>query len=291
MSKTHKIKQAGYLAAGVLGVAGLCLASAPVERAQAACGGGTLVGDFYAPCDHGESEDGKISVQVVDLNDEKVLKVHLKNYSGGGIRSECCGSCEYWQDQAWTKMIVELTGENKITEPKGVGIQGRNLEFAGDGTLEIDAMIPLGGGTLIMPCMPHGEEEGPRYNLPNVDKESIQEVFGQHTVKIDLSRKNSASGDNNGSSQNPSTLPDGALVGPSAPCEQEAAKNDVALIWHIISGIYIGISLIAFLILAVKHFGKGKSQPGQKTSQNHQAPNSAAEESKTKTLGKDEDGE
>lgn len=259
MSKTHKIKQAGYLAAGVLGVAGLCLASAPAGRAQAACAyRWILQNDEQVNLCSGTSEDGTFSSKI---NDNQEITVTLNNYQGLNFYYENYGTGIPFQ-----KLTIVLTGDNRIDSMSELAFDvSEPIEFTGDGSLLIHSETGHVGDLIIRPG---GITDGSDDN--------------------DDGSQDSSTSDNE---KDPSTLPDGTLVDPSAPCEQEVAKNDVALIWHIISGIYIGISLIVFLILAVKHFGKGKSQPGRKTSRNYQAPNSVAEESKIKMPGKDEDGE
>ena len=214
------------------------------ERAEAGCGYGVRADwrggeyGFYAPCDRGESEDGAIGVktEIVD-GVVGVLRITLKNYNGGKIYWECCATCDGVE---WKKVVFELHGNSTITEENGIGINFKNVEFVGDGNLTIRAMIPVAGGGYdgsVYACT--GVQSS--LQIQGVDMEALSKTLGTTVMKV-------AAGEAVEVAENEQGVQDAVTEKPEAIKEKE---GDSGLVWHILSGVYIGLSLLVFVILGI----------------------------------------
>ena len=71
---------------------------------------------------------------------DKTVTLKLNNYNGNGLKLECRGTA-----QEGVKFIIELTGENTITDDS-TGLEFNydgKIEFTGEGSLEINAPKPI----------------------------------------------------------------------------------------------------------------------------------------------------
>lgn len=259
---------------GALGMAALMVPMANLGRegVSAACGYGVSAEDFYAPCNQGERVDGAIAVRTEELEGERVMRITLNNYRGSGIYYECCASCP---DNYLDKVIVELKGENKITERKGTGITFNDVEFAGTGKLTIEAMIPVGGRTLTA-C---GDPNKPMYDR-NIDNDALGKVIGVTTLKVDMA--------DNSVVEKPGGEPDKDADGEGKPADEDDNETDDTdddkkdencvnggttdnsekenpwttemITLHVAAGIYILLSLVTFILLGIRKIMR-KKQP------------------------------
>lgn len=90
----------------------------------------------WYPIKGGESLPTGATEEVSD----KTVTLKLNNYNGNGLKLECRGTA-----QEGVKFIIELTGENTITD-ENTGLdfnyEGK-IEFTGEGSLEINAPKPI----------------------------------------------------------------------------------------------------------------------------------------------------
>lgn len=230
-------------------------------EAQAACGYGIHADDFYAPCGYGESDDGKIKVEPGKDGDADVTIITLNNYNGGAVYLAACGS--YGPDSEY--FVINLIGENRITEAEGVGVGLSRVKFVGEGTLTISAMIPVGGGMLCEYCSAT-QGEACQVNWMGIDRDVLTYVLGITTTTItpvngavvfghDAASAGAGSGSEDGSpdnSEGSSEDSDGALVGPTedqTTCDDFGAED--AATWILVRAGIIGgaitiIALVAF---------------------------------------------
>ncbi len=264
--KRRKMKKQTKCALG-LGIAGLTVMTAPLtnlgsESASAACGYGVFAENFYAPCNQGERVDGAIAVQTEEIEGERVMRITLNNYQGSGIYYECCASCP---DKFFDKVIVELKGENKITERKGTGITFNDVEFAGTGKLTIEAMIPVGGRTLVS-C---GDPDKPMYDR-NIDNDALGKVIGVTTLEVDMAdnsvieKPSGEPGEDADNEEKPDSA-DGEKTEDGADKDVVATEKEnpwtaEMLTIHIAAGIYIVLSLVTFILLGIRKLTR-KHQP------------------------------
>lgn len=229
-------------------------------EAQAACGYGIHADDFYAPCGYGESDDGKIKVEPGKDGAADVTIITLNNYNGGAVYLAACGS--YGPDSEY--FVINLIGENRITEAEGVGVGLSRVKFVGEGTLTISAMIPVGGGMLCEYCSAT-QGEACRINWAGIDKDVLTYVLGITTTTITPangtvvfghdaasdagSGAEDGSPDNSGSSSEGS---DGTLAGPTedqTECDDfgtEDAATWILVRAGIIGGVITIVALVAF---------------------------------------------
>lgn len=235
-----------------------------IDRANAACTWGIRADitdtDGYrshAACGFGESDDGSFSAEVItDENSEKIQKITLKNYHGGSIYGEYCGS----GGGGTTKAIIELVGENAITAEGGVGINlFMPVEFTGEGSLQITAMIPIGGGSLCGIC---AELEGSECKanvgnqLDTFQTEQLKLRLGVHTliIKPTIIEKEVAVPTEPTPPEN--TNPDEPVAEENKCPDETIIKSDSGEwdVWDVVMLAYIGISVAVFAGLAI-HWG------------------------------------
>lgn len=274
-------------------------------EAQAACGYGIHADDFYAPCGYGESDDGKIKVEPGKDGDADVTIITLNNYNGGAVYLAACGS--YGPDSEY--FVINLIGENRITEAEGVGVGLSRVKFVGEGTLTISAMIPVGGGMLCEYCSAT-RGEACQINWMGIDRDVLTYVLGITTTAITPangavvfghdaaagagSGSEDGSPDNSGGSSEDS---DGALVGPTedqTKCDDFGAEDAATWILvraGIIGGVITIVALVAFGVVKLaqlvrKRQGKvtkGTEQPTRtslKGDEGHDESNSPKEGNK-----------
>lgn len=235
---------------------------------QAACGYGIRAGVWgeegylFAACGRGESEDGKIKVEEGRDSDAKVTIITLNNYDGKGIVAESCGSYGFTTEY----FVVNLIGENRITEENGIGVGLGRVKFVGEGTLTVTAMVPVSGGMLCDYCTTTTEERCPG-NWLGVDKGALEKILGTTTLTIapakgvisevvsdDLVDCGGDPEDGAGSTDasQDEKVSDDALIGPT---EEQATGSSAKIGWMIggiVAGVYIVGSLIAFVVIGVK---------------------------------------
>lgn len=224
-----------------------------VSPAQAACAYGwelfSADDEFvesFSMCS-GASENGAMKSNL----DDEAVTVKLNNYNGGMIELKGYGS-----GLNVSKIIFDLTGENVIDAGDGIALAvAVPVEFTGEGTLKMRAVLPiLGDNTYSV------NDEGrsateilKEYRNPNWSEEAyITEVMINPGSSVVTGSEADAA-----DTEKPSTS--------GADTDEPAEKKNgvLALILHIIAGIYIVGSLVAFGVLLVRHYGKKKPQiPG-----------------------------
>lgn len=236
---------------------GLGIGNFEGREASAACGYGVQAGDFFAVCARGESEDGTIKVEPGLDGDTKVTVVTLNNYDGEGVILKGCGS--YGPDAEYS--IVNLVGDNQIIEEGGIGLHLGKVKFVGEGTLTITAMIPVGGGMLCDYCATESENAC-QIKWAGVDEEAVKNALGSTTmtiapakgVVIETPAKPEVKPEEPEQPEQPEEKPadDESVKEPETKPDSAADnKGDNGLVWHIASGVYIGLSLVAFAVLGV----------------------------------------
>lgn len=245
-------------AAGVLAV--------KTDKADAACAWGIRAGAegeygagylTYAACGNGVSKDGSFKAETTTgENSDMIQKITLTNYHGGTIYLEGCGSSSVYPQKA----IIELIGENTLIAEGGLGIDlSMPVEFTGEGSLEITAMIPIGGGYLCGVC---GEYNGieckanPGNQLSEDQSKELKFSLGTHTliIKPTIIEKEVAV---------PTEPTPPENTNPNEPADEENKCPDKTIIesdsgewnvWDVVMLAYIGISVVVFAGLAV-HWG------------------------------------
>ena len=111
----------------------VCLFS--VVDVKAAGGCSWIVEGNFVP--QGENTKESYYLDFSDNNHDGGVLV-LKDYDGGKISYEARGTC------LESLAVVKLIGKNKITVSEGAGISSiSNIKFIGDGSLSINAIIPI----------------------------------------------------------------------------------------------------------------------------------------------------
>ena len=244
------------------------------DEAEAACAWTVYadVGDTSAPCGRGQSEDGSFKTEPITSDSgEEILKITLTNYHGGTIYAECCGTCA--PSGGMSKTIIELIGDNMITAESGVGINLHSpVEFTGEGSLEIVAMIPIGGGNLCGTCRGHQGSEcnATVWNPYSNTQDKLEWTLGTSTLvvrpttiakEVETPLPGQINQDENGtptedretslsSDEDEKKCPDSALT--------EQTPDSGWTVWDITAAVYVGVSLIAFVGLMVRWFIKRK---------------------------------
>lgn len=202
---------------------------------------------------------------ISEYKDDYILEVTLNNYRGGGFYWACRGTCY----SAPSKIVFRLIGENKITAEGKVGISVSSpVEFIGDGTLEIQALVPVA----------NGGEEGCLYtkdetycsDMANVLKMRMRQDWPEVAIEeamsftmtiapakgvvIETPAKPEVKPEEPEQPEQPEEKPadDESVKEPETkPDSATDNKVDNGLVWHIVSGTYIGLSLVAFAALGV----------------------------------------
>lgn len=269
MRKIGKILVAAVAVLGSFGTGGGVFGGVFGGEAQAACGYGIFAGDFYAPCGRGESDDGKVKVEQGKDGDADVTIITLNNYDGGGVYYAGCGS--YGFDSEY--FVINLIGENRITEAEGVGVDLPQVKFVGEGTLTVTAMIPVGGGSLCDYCS-GAQESSCSIKWQGIDKEALKSALGVTTVTIepadgvvinsgnDAETGNEAEDGSSDGSEGSDDGSDGALVGPTedqTKCDDfgvEDAATWVMVRAGIIGGVITIVVLVAFGVVKLVQFAR-----------------------------------
>lgn len=271
MRKIGKILVAAVAVLGSFGAFGEILGISGIfgGEAQAACGYSIRAGDFYAPCGRGESDDGKVKVEQGKDGDADVTIITLNNYDGGAVYYFGCGS--YGLDSEY--FVINLMGENRITEVEGVGVDLPRVKFVGEGALTVTAMIPVGAGMLCDYCSAE-QGEACRMNWAGIDGETLKSALGVTTVTIepadgvvinsgnDADTGNEAEDGSSDGSEGSDEGSDGALVGPTedqTKCDDfgvEDAATWVMVRLGIIGGVITIVALVAFGVVKLVQFAR-----------------------------------
>lgn len=268
MRKIGKILVAAAAVLGSFGAGGGIFGGIFDGEAQAACGYGIFAGDFYAPCGRGESDDGKVKVEPGKDGDADAIVITLNNYDGGAVYYAGCGS--YGFDSEY--FVINLIGENRITEAEGVGVDLPRVKFVGEGTLTVTAMIPVGGGMLCDYCSAE-QREACRINWAGIDGEALKQALGATTViiepadgvVIDSSTDDDSANAGDGSSddsEGSSEGSDGTLAGPTedqTKCDDFGAEDATTWVMvrlGIIGGVITIVALVAFVVVKLVQFAR-----------------------------------
>lgn len=254
-----------------------CASVFQTESAEAGCGWGIHAdteGAYgsYAPCGSGESQDGTFKSELITDGDQGYFKITLNNYRGGSILYECYGTCG--PSVKIKKVVVELVGDNAINAPNGRGIDtGWPIEFIGQGKLEVTAMFPFGGGYLCYWYNPPTMEEQSVCSFAPIEEDvavKIKEALGTQTVFITPGTvtKETETPPKSQIGQSGSDIPAENEEGESDGNENEKKCPDSALaeqtsdsgwtVWNMVTMVYVGVSLLAFIGLTFRWFVKRK---------------------------------
>lgn len=258
-----------------------CASVFQVATAEAACGW-SIYADTeetygsHATCGNGESRDGTFRSELITDGDQVYLKITLNNYHSGSILYESYASGPSVEIK---KVVVELVGDNVINAPHGRGIGiGSPIEFIGQGKLEITAMFPFGGGYLCYWQSPPTKEQASVCSfapIQEAEAAQIRDILVAQTVFItprtaveeaETSPQDPTQDENDtptedgetssGSDEDEKKCPDPALA--------ERTPASGWTVWGIVAVVYVGVSLAAFIGLAVRWFVKRKKAPVSK---------------------------
>ena len=228
----------------------------------------TVGGEQFGP--GGSNSAGTASWQKDNTsNDGGVLT--LNNYHGGQIKIECLGT------ELGHTFNINLVGDNYITVDKGIGILALEpITFSGNGTLTIEAAIPISANDYIIDGQAGRKIEG-NYSFGE-NKKIVIKTSGAATSSNN-DNSNPAANTSNNTATNPNNdsgssvvdtdnennqLPNGNSENIDSETGSDVATNEKdAIDWKLIAVVMItvaSISIIVIIALLVLLAKKGKAQ-------------------------------
>lgn len=289
-SNTHTL----LLLSGLI-LAAACISTMRTEKASASCGWTMTVGDENLPCGLGTNSSGTVRGEFVGDNWKGYYKITLNNYHGGAFYYDCSGtaySCSLLSDNQ--KIVFELVGDNVISTAEGFGIDSFvPIEFTGQGSLKIEAKIPIGGSFL---CQWAGTSETGRTCF--IDEAMVNGVgqFYLPTVVITpgtvTKKTETPSQSQTGQDENDTPTKDEEVTSSSDEDEKKCPDSVLAeqtpdsgwTVWDIAAAVYIGASLVTFIGLMIQRFTKRRKVSNSKNTVSQDSENSADGQDNTRGM-------
>lgn len=271
---------------------GLVLAAAYLPLAQtqtasASCGWSMAIGDEKLPCGQGSNSSGTAKGEFIGEDWKGYYKITLNNYHGGAFFYACSGtasSCSMLADTQ--KVVFELIGENVITAPEGFGIDSFvPIEFTGQGSLKIEAKIPVGGSFF---CEWSGTPDANQTcSIDETVVTGIEQPYLSTLVITPRTVINNPSEDQPNPDENDTPTEDDKTSSddedknkcPDSILPGQTSDSDWT-VWDIVAIVYIGLSLITFIGLAIRWLVKRKKSGSSKPTTPH-TPESTSGSSNT----------
>lgn len=246
-----------------------CVPVLRTEKASASCGWTMTFGDEGLPCGQGANSSDTVRGEIIGESSAGYYhKIALNNYQGGAISFPCggtYGSCASLADGH--KLVFELFGDNVISAPDGFGIDSYiPIEFTGQGSLKIVAKIPI-GDSLVCPWTDGSENKwtcsvdaSGRGELEQLSTQTVFITPRIATEEAETSPQDPTQDENgtptedgetsSGDDEDEKKCPDSTLI--------EQTPDSGWTVWDIAAAVYVGVSLAAFIGLAVRWFVKRK---------------------------------
>lgn len=246
-----------------LGMAGLAILTAPLasgisQSASAACAlqwemtnnGKT---ETVSACD-GKAGDGAF---VSKITDDQMMVVDLNNYKGAAFTLVNSGT-----GVAFGKIVINLTGENEVQAEDGIAFNaGAPLEFTGEGSLRIKALVPIMNGGV------YTTKDYQVVTVPEILKQYIPDWSQKDSYLSDITIKSTTIVEkptekpNEETDEKPEeTEKEDEKPGNETDCANANTSGGEAenpwtwgmITAHVAAGIYIILSLVTFILLGIR---------------------------------------
>ncbi|MBR3132027.1 hypothetical protein IKG33_01265 [Candidatus Saccharibacteria bacterium] len=165
----------------------------------------------------------------------------LNNYNGGQIKIEC------WGTGLGHTFNINLVGDNYITVDKGIGILALEpITFSGDGTLTIEAAVPISSNDYIIKDGVGATIEG-NYSFSKNEKIIIK---ANDTIKTNNNSDNSATDVNANTEKNDSLDEEVGTIDNDLKTN-DTTKDEDTVDWKLIAIIMIAVASISITVVII----------------------------------------